>query len=137
MIFLVCSCQKENGSPKVKSGTSDIRTFVVTEIAKYGGMDKTTSLPLERTQISYRYSQDKDGFQVFCDGDRVADFAAMLQTLYGSPKLARTNNAGNFVFNYSIDQIGVALDCGMDLESDGGVEKKLTHLLVVKASALH
>ncbi|MBI5772225.1 MAG: hypothetical protein HZA89_00605 [Verrucomicrobia bacterium] len=134
--IILCACQKEEQPPRETEGKSDVHAFIITEIAKSGGVDKRSSLPSRRKQIPYRYSQDKDGFQVFCDGDKTADLAAMLQASYGPPKVARTNSAGDFFFIYSISQIGVAINCGVDIGSEGKAGTKLTHLVGVRANAL-
>lgn len=133
---MACSCNKPPPPSEGKVGTIDIHAFLVSEIAKCGGIDKTQSLSSERSGLAYRYYQDKDGFQVFCEGDCAGAIAAMLERSYGPPKRAGTNAVGRYSFSYSIDQVGVAINCGVDRREESGKEKKVTHLVVVKAGRL-
>lgn len=138
LITSICSCQREGGVANEKEGRIDIHAFIVTEVTKFWGSNKSISLPSNETPttIPYKYSRDKDGFQILIMENKVAELAVMLQKSYGPPKLARTNSTGLFSFSYAIDQVGVAIDCGIDVEGDGSNGKQFTHLVVVKASAL-
>jgi hypothetical protein len=136
LAVITCSCESDDEAPVEKNGTADIQAFIVTKVAECGGPKVPVQTAPRRPSLQYRYSEDRDGAQVFCVDDRAKELEAILQASYGSPRLVQTNAAGSLFFEYTVDQIGVAINCNVDDDPSRGPGKKYTHLVIVKASAL-
>jgi hypothetical protein len=130
----VCSCQREEQPLKNgKKGTRDISSFVLSQVIKYGGSNAVaTERPITGI-TNYVYSEDKDGIQVMCEGNKVASFHDILQPHFGKPALTTTNAEGLASFSYAIRQTGVAVGCGLDSMGT----KQLTHLVIVRSGAVN
>src|SRR5262249_27055029 len=108
-----------------------VSKFIASEMLKYGG----SNLPpgLVATGITnYNYSEDKDGFQVVCQGNRVAALCGIFGSQFGNPVLSKTNAMGLAAFVYTAQQTGLAVTCGVVTNAN----QEITHLVVVKAGAL-
>jgi hypothetical protein len=81
-------------------------------------------------------SEDKDGFQVVCSGNKVAAILSLLQPHFGEPALTRTNGGGLASFAYTVHQTGVAVTCGLDSGMVDGTRQEVTHLAIVQAAAI-
>jgi hypothetical protein len=127
--FWVCSCKRQNVPLKVQTRNIDVSNFILSEMLKYGGSNR----PAGPTGITnYSYSEDKDGFQVVCQGNRVAELCNIFGSQFGSPVLTKTNATGLAGFVYSAQQVGLAVNCGVFTNAN----QEITQLAVVKASAL-
>lgn len=105
------------------------------DIAKYGGTNLLITKNLENGISDYVYSEDKDGFQVVCFGDRVGDIQKMFQPHFGNPYKAETNLDVISSFIYGNDQL--VMSCGLESGMIDGHYKNLTHLTVIKLSAIN
>jgi hypothetical protein len=133
LFIAVCSCQRHDERLKNgRKGTKDISSFVSSQITKYGGSN-TVAKRRSSGITDYVYSEDRDGFQVMCEGNKVAAFHDMLQPHFGMPALTTTNAEGLASFSYAIRQTGVAVNCGFDTMGT----RQLTHLVVVRAGAVN
>jgi hypothetical protein len=129
--FGVCSCKRQNVPLKEQNGNVDVSNFIMSEMLKYGGSNRPAG-PASVTGITnYSYSEDRDGFQVVCQGNRVAELCNIFGSQFGSPVLTKTNATGLAGFVYSAQQIGLAVNCGVFTNAN----QEITHLVLVKASA--
>ena len=136
---VLLSCAKSGDLPNEKRGSEDLAVFIFSEIGKYGG----TNVPAAQVSPSgirdYRYSEDKDGFQVLCNGNTIDALLAIFQQRFGSPSLVRTNTTGPTLFVYSVKQTGLAVNCavhGEPIDESTNVSDRVTQLAVVRQSAL-
>jgi hypothetical protein len=121
--------------PNQQQGVKDVSSFVLDEIAKYGGpnIPKTNNAGNDITD--YIYSEDEDGFQVISFGNKVAVFQGILQPHFGTPVMAKTNANGLSSFVYGSPQ-GVAINCSLGSGTVKGSQREWTQLVVVKPGAL-
>jgi hypothetical protein len=130
--FGVCSCKRPSVPLKEQKGNVDVSNFILSEMLKYGGSNRPAG-PASVTGITnYSYSEDRDGFQVVCKGNRVAELCNIFGSQFGSPVLTKTNETGLAGFVYSDQQAGLAVNCGVFTNAN----QEITHLIVVKAGAL-
>lgn len=131
----LCSCSKKGMLPNEKQGKADIATFLFRQIAKYGGSNAPTS-GVATGITKYVYSEDKDGFQVVCEGNRVAVLQSLFQPHFGNPAITKTNATGLSSFVYALHQTGLAITCGLDEGMIDGRNQELTHFVAVRSGAL-
>lgn len=134
--FLLVGCQKPDRDGELKDGGTDIYAFILGEIARHRGKTNLAGTITTIPSFPFQYRRDQDGSQVFGTGDKVLPLRLMLSNAFGEPRLVRTNRGGLVSFNYAVDQIGVAIDCGVELQVQGSATQTLTHLVIVKAGAL-
>ena len=113
---------------KRHEGVADVSAFIRAEILKYGQSNGPPFSPVTTGITNYAYSEDKDGFQVLCHGNRVQALYGLLVPQFGAPLLTKTNSSGLTFFVFSGIQVGLAANCGLETESN----KEMTHLAVVK-----
>jgi hypothetical protein len=118
--------------PNEKQGKTDFSTFLFTEMAKYGGSNIPPASILESGITNYVYSEDNDGFQVLCHGNKIAVLCGVFRSHFGDPALIRTNSDGLELFAYTANQTGLAINCALH----GATNGYLTQLAVVKPGAL-
>jgi hypothetical protein len=117
-------------------GTKDISVFVLEETAKYGGPSMVATNGAGNSIAHYVYSEDPDGFQVMCEGNKVTAFEGIFQPYLGNPMMAKTNADGLSAFVYGNHGIGVSINCGLDSETVFGKKRDITHLVVVRSGAI-
>jgi hypothetical protein len=122
--------------PNEKQGKGDLSAFILTQMVKYGRSNVLSSGTTTSGLTSYVYSQDKDGFQVACRGNRVAALCNVLEPHFGNPVLSTTNASGLASFVYSINQCGLAINCSLDTGVVAGVTQQVTEFVGVKPGAL-
>lgn len=130
-----CSCKKDGLLPNEKQGKTDLSVFLFTQLAKYGGSDMTASSTMSGL-TNYVYSEDKDGFQIVCKGNRVSALQSLFQTHFGNPVLTATNASGLSSFVYAVHQTGMAVTCGLDSGIIDGAKQEVTQLVLVKPGSL-
>jgi hypothetical protein len=121
--------------PNEKEGKTDLSVFIFSQIAKYGGSN-TTATGAMSGLTNYFYSEDKDGFQIVCKGNRVSALQSLFQIHFGNPVLTATNESGLSSFVYAIHQTGIAITCGLDSGMVDGTKQELTQLVLVSPGAL-
>jgi hypothetical protein len=138
MVFCIafCSCTRQTLLPKEERGKQELSTFLLSQVAKYGGSNAPSPSGVVTGITNYVYSEDKDGFQVVCNGNNVGTLRNILESQFGEPALVKTNARGVASFVYAIHQIGVAITCGLDTNTVSGARQELTHMTVVKAGVL-
>ena len=136
LCIALCSCKKDGGLPNEKQGKADLSAFIFTEIVKYGGSNVPAARVTASGLTNYVYSEDKDGFQVVCLGNKVSALCNVFQSQFGNPALSTTNAGGLASFVYSVNQTGLAINCGLDSGNIDGVRQQVTQLVVVKPGAL-
>lgn len=136
LCLLLCSCKKDGLLLNEKQGKVDISTFIISEILKYGGSNSPSARSSTVGITSYVYSEDKDGFQVVCTGNKVAGLLDVLKPHFGEPALTRTNANGLSSFVYAVPQTGVAVTCGLDSATVDGKRQEVTHMAVVRAGVI-
>jgi hypothetical protein len=127
-----CSCKKQSLRLKEQKEGIELSVFITSEMSKYGGSNQLADALTATGITNYAYSEDKDGFQVVCQGNRVAALFNVFGAQFGSPVLAKTNSSGLAAFVYSVQQTGLGVNCGVFTNAD----KEITHLVVVKPNAL-
>ena len=136
LCIALSSCKKDGLLPNEQQGKTDLPAFIFTEMAKYGGSivppARVTAIGLTK----YVYSEDKDGFQIVCLGNQVAALCGVFQPQFGNPALSTTNASGLASFVYSVNQTGLAINCGLDSGIIDGVKQQVTQLVAVKQGAL-
>lgn len=133
--ILFCSCKREGLLPNQKEGNTDLSVFIFSQIVKYGGSN-TTATGTMSGLTNYIYSEDKDGFQIVCKGNKVAALQSLFQTHFGNPVLTATNASGLSSFVYAVHQTGLAVTCGLDSGIIDGAKQEVTQLVLVKPGAL-
>jgi hypothetical protein len=116
-------------------GTKDISVFVREETTKYGGPSMVATNGAENNIADYVYSEDPDGFQILCDGNKVAFFEAIFHSHLGNPVMAKTNADGLSSFVFGNPQVGVVINCSLDSEVVFGKNRDITHLVIVRAGS--
>lgn len=116
---------------KQQTENVDVSKFIVSDMLKYGGSNLPAGLIVTGI-TNYSYSEDKDGFQVICPGNRVAVLYGIFGSQFGNPVLTKTNETGLAAFVYSAQRTGLAVNCAVDTN----LNQEITHLVVVKAGAL-
>ena len=132
----MCSCKRDGLLPNERQGKGDVSIFIFPEMAKYGGTNVPEAGVKASGLTNYVYSEDKDGFQIVCPGDQVAAFCTMFQPHFGNPALTTTNGNRPASFVYSVNQTGLAINCGLDNGVVDGVRTQVTQLVAVKQAAL-
>src|SRR5580658_6658761 len=100
LTMVLCSCKKDRFLQNEKEGKIELSAFLLGEIVKYGGSNALGGPT--NTITNYVYSEDKEGFQVVCQGNKVTDLRSIFQAYYGNPVLARTNANGLKAFEYTV-----------------------------------
>lgn len=136
LCFSFCSCKRDGLLLNEKRGSVDVSSFVANEIVTYGGASFQAARLTPSGVTNYVYSEDKDGFQIVCLGNKVAVLCNVFQSQFGTPALSTTNAKGLASFVYAVTQTGVAINCGLDSGIIDGATQEVTQLVVVKASAL-
>lgn len=135
LCITVSSCKKDGLLPNEQEGKADLSVFVFSQIAKYGGSN-TVASGTTSGLTNYVYSEDKDGFQIVCKGNRVAALQSLFQAHFGNPVLTATNASGLSSFVYAVHQTGMAVTCGLDSGIVDGTKQEVTQLVVVRPGAL-
>ena len=133
---VLCSCSREGALPGERDGKVDIQEFIFAEITKYGGVHGSNKNTTTLNALRYSYSEDADGFQLICQGDKVEAFASLLKPVFGAPKMETTNEFGLSSFVYGVQQAGVGINCGLEVRPGQGMTNQMTHLVVVKSGVL-
>jgi len=133
----LCSCKKEELLLNQKQGAKEITAFVFEEIGKYGGPSISSTNKIGNGVTDYVYSEDKQGFQVICFGNKMADFQKIFQPDFGIPAMAKTNAVGLSSFVYGSPKMPVVINCSLDWGMVNGTQREFTHLVVAKAGALN
>lgn len=138
-LVLLCvgspACKKEGLLPNQREGKVDLSLFIFSQIIKYGGSNVVIGITTSGL-TNYVYSEDKDGFQIVCKGNKVAALQSLFQTHFGDPVLTATNASGLSSFVYAVHQTGLAINCGLDGGTVDGTTQEVTHLVAVKKGAL-
>lgn len=138
-LVLLCvassSCKKDGLLPNEREGKDDLSVFIFSQIAKYGGSNVVSSGTTSGL-TNYVYSEDKDGFQIVCKGNKVAALQSLFQAHFGNPVLSATNASGLSSFVYAVHQTGLAINCGLDSGMVDGTKQEVTQLVAVKPGAL-
>jgi len=130
------SCKKEGLLSNEKHGRGEVSAFILGHMVRYGGSNTPAARVPAVAITNYVYSEDKDGFQVACPGNKVAALCSVFQSQFGNPALNTTNASGLASFVYAVDQTGVAISCGLDIGIFDGARQEVTQLVVVRAGAL-
>jgi|SRR6266850_3554587 len=132
----LCSCERKGLLPNEKPGKLELSTFILNQIAKYGGSNIPTARRTTSGITNYVYAEDKDGFQVLCLGNKVAALRSVFQPHFGNPVMSATNANGLSSFVYTINQTGVAVNCGLDSTTVKGTRQEVTQLVILRPEAL-
>jgi len=98
--FLVAGCSR----------SGNLSTFVVSEVAKYGGHTVTNAPPLKVVQARWTIESDTNGFQASVTGAPFASIDAAMQQAFGVPKISdRANAEGQPTRVWAAADIGVAI----------------------------
>lgn len=131
-----CSCKRETFLLNERQAKFELSTFIFEQLPSYGGPNIPASRAPKSGITNFVYSQDKDGFQVMCQGNVVTAVHRIFQPVFGNPALARTNATGLSSFVYAGYQAGVAVNCGLSTRTTNGVNQEFTHLVVANSEAL-
>jgi hypothetical protein len=99
LIFISCS----------QSG--DFGSFFVNEVTKYGHLQKM-SVMVSRLDAQWTIQSDNDGFRVFIRGQPFTAVDALMQQIFGFPKVSVASDAeGHPHHVYGSTDIGLAVQC--------------------------
>ena len=93
-LVMLCSCKKPGLLVNERQGKIDFSTFIASQIVKYGGSNTSLATGIAPGITSYVYSDDENGFQVVCVGNKVAALRNLFQPAFGDPALTATNVIG-------------------------------------------
>jgi hypothetical protein len=93
------------------SQSGDFGSFFVGEVTKYGHPPKTP-ITVSRLDARWTVQSDDDGFRVFLRGQPFASVDALMQQVFGAPKVsADSDTKGQPHHVYGSTDINVAVQC--------------------------
>jgi hypothetical protein len=125
-------CRKAQSllNAREKTGKGDLSAFVFRSIAKYGGTNVPGGPSAVDTIVGWVYSEDADGVQVACPGNKVEAICSIFRDRLGPPSMVKTNMSGLSAFVYGLPQAGLIINCGLERTSVAGTNQEVTHLVI-------
>lgn len=122
------SCTDADGFSK-RSG--ELGAFLLERSTQFGVPSPSTN-GLPKLTADWRYKEDKDGFQIYINGDRFEELQSFLSSAFGPPDQSPKTN--NFTGTQSVGAryrlgLGAVLSCGWEQTRDG---KQFTSVIVVR-----